>query len=196
MRFGEGMLMVLECWVTPGTGTVSESEHNINTPAPLTGLLSAEKTGLGLCSYCVPVNAGIQWRAGLLLVNLIKRCSTRGITTVEILKGWCHVLVCKWNWAQAIAGNLCLHVPLGVEQDCCWCPLWSRSSFLAGWSWKVTLGFAFLVFLLLFLSSFPFPSDVKRSVQSIRNRWNKVVQGEKGGTCVSSMQWLIWEFAE
>lgn len=46
MRFGEGMLMVLECWVTPGTGTVTESEDDINTPAPLTGLLSAKKNGL------------------------------------------------------------------------------------------------------------------------------------------------------
>lgn len=37
------MLMVLECWVTPGTGAVTESEDDINTPAPLTGLLSAKK---------------------------------------------------------------------------------------------------------------------------------------------------------
>lgn len=81
------MLMVSECWVTPGTGTVTESEDDINTPAPLTGLLSAKKMGLGLCSYCVLVNAGIQWRAGLLLVNLIKRCSTAVIAALEILKG-------------------------------------------------------------------------------------------------------------
>lgn len=40
------MLMVLECRVTPGTSTATESEDDINTPAPLTGLLSAKKNGL------------------------------------------------------------------------------------------------------------------------------------------------------
>jgi len=36
------MLMVLECRVTPGTGTATESEDGINTPALLTGLLAAK----------------------------------------------------------------------------------------------------------------------------------------------------------
>lgn len=53
------MLMDLKCWVTPVTVTVTESEDDINTSAPLTGLLSAKKMGLGLYSYCVAVNAGI-----------------------------------------------------------------------------------------------------------------------------------------
>lgn len=188
MRFGEGMLMVLECWVTPGTGTVTESEDDINTPAPLTGLLSAKKMGLGLGSYCVPVNAGIQWRAGLLLVNLIEQCFTGGITALEILKGWCHVLLCKWKWAQDTAGNhpltallVCLLVPLGAGQDlpCCGRPLWSRSSFLAGWEWKVTLEFAFLVFLPLLLSSFPFPQtsrELFKASGASGTNWSK----EKG----------------
>lgn len=64
MRFGEGLLMALEYRVTPGAGAVTESEDYINTPTPLTGLQSEKKkTGLGLCSYCVTVNAGIHWQA-------------------------------------------------------------------------------------------------------------------------------------
>lgn len=52
----------MECRVTSVTVTATESEDDINTSAPLTGLLAAKNMDLGLCSYCVAVNAGIHWQ--------------------------------------------------------------------------------------------------------------------------------------
>lgn len=155
------------------------------------GLLSAEQLGLGLCSHCVTVNAGIHWQAGLLLANLIKPCLMGWITAMGILKGWCHAVVWKWKWVQVTVGShpltslfiwVCVLLRAGWDCRCCGQPFWSRSSILAGWEWNVQLELS-LVFSWHQSLQLCHPSDFKGLFKALGVSETKRSK-EKRGTLV------------